>query len=78
GDAIVLAELAAPHGLRAEQVQVLLTNESLRQRVRELAEGMTAQGITGVPFFIFNQKLALSGAQPTEVFRRALTEAESA
>jgi predicted DsbA family dithiol-disulfide isomerase len=57
---------------------VLLANESLRQRVRELAEGMTAQGITGVPFFIFNQKLALSGAQPVEVFRRALAEAESA
>ncbi|HLP25296.1 MAG TPA: DsbA family protein, partial [Acidobacteriota bacterium] len=78
GDAAVLAELAASHGLRAEQVQVLLANESLRQRVRELAEGMTAQGITGVPFFIFNQKLALSGAQPAEVFRRALAEAESA
>lgn len=76
GDATVLAELAAPHGLRAEQVQVLLANESLRQRVRELAEGMTAQGITGVPFFILNQKLALSGAQPAEVFRRALAEAE--
>lgn len=76
GDAAVLAGLAAPHGLRAEQVQVLLANESLRQRVRELAEGMTAQGITGVPFFIFNQKLALSGAQPVEVFQRALAEAE--
>ena len=78
GDAAVLVELAAPHGLRAEQVHVLLNNDDLRQRVRQLAEGMTEQGITGVPFFIFNQKLALSGAQPMEVFRRALAEAESA
>jgi len=78
GDAAVLTELAAPHGLRAEQVAVLLANADLRQRVRELAASMTGQGITGVPFFIFNQKLALSGAQPAEVFRRAVAEAESA
>lgn len=76
GDPAVLAELAAPHGLRAEQVGVLLANDGLRQRVRELAESMTAQGITGVPFFIFNQKLALSGAQPADVFQRAIVEAE--
>ncbi|MBX3736756.1 MAG: DsbA family oxidoreductase [Candidatus Didemnitutus sp.] len=76
GDAAVLAELAAPHGLRAEQVAALLANDGLRQRVRGLAESMTSQGITGVPFFIFNQKLALSGAQPPEVFQRALAEAE--
>lgn len=76
GDPAVLAELAAPHGLRAEQVGVLLANDGLRSRVRELAASMTAQGITGVPFFIFNQKLALSGAQPTEVFQRAIAEAE--
>lgn len=76
GDGAVLATLAAPHGLSAEQVAVLLANDGLRQRVRGLAESMTAQGITGVPFFIFNQKLALSGAQPTEIFERALAEAE--
>ncbi len=76
GDAAVLAELAAPHGLRAEQVAVLLANADLRQHVRDLAQSMGAQGITGVPFFVFNQKLALSGAQPTEVFQRAIAEAE--
>jgi len=76
GDTAVLAELAAPHGLRAEQVAALLANEDLRQRVRGLAGSMTAQGITGVPFFVFNQKLALSGAQPAEVFQRAIAEAE--
>jgi predicted DsbA family dithiol-disulfide isomerase len=77
-DAAVLTEIAAPHGLRPEQVTVLLANPGLRQRVRELAESMAAQGITGVPFFILNQKLALSGAQPLEVFRQAIAEAESA
>lgn len=76
GDPAVLAELAARHGLRGEQVAVLLANDGLRQRVRELAASMSQQGITGVPFFVFNQKLALSGAQPAEVFERAIAEAE--
>ena len=30
------------------------------------------QGITGVPYFIFNQKVALSGAQPPNVLLDAM------
>jgi len=33
--------------------------------------------VEGVPFFIFNQKLAVSGAQPPDVLVRAMTQAES-
>ena len=33
---------------------------------------MRQQGITGVPFFIFNQKVALSGAQPPDVLLDAM------
>jgi predicted DsbA family dithiol-disulfide isomerase len=33
--------------------------------------------VTGVPFFVFDQKLALSGAQPREVFLQALQQAQS-
>ena len=32
------------------------------------------QGINGVPFFVFGEKYALSGAQPPEVFERALAQ----
>ena len=32
--------------------------------------------VTGVPFFVFEQKYALSGAQPREVFLQALQQAE--
>ncbi|MCX6016360.1 MAG: hypothetical protein NT020_12375 [Chloroflexales bacterium] len=31
--------------------------------------------ISGVPFFIFNQRIAVSGAQPTEIMRKALDAA---
>ena len=34
---------------------------------------MAAEGISGVPFFVFCGRFAVSGAQPTEVFEKALT-----
>jgi len=34
--------------------------------------------INGVPFFIFNQRFAVSGAQPTEIMRKALDAASGA
>ncbi|WP_457844043.1 DsbA family oxidoreductase, partial [Staphylococcus aureus] len=36
-------------------------------------EAIAAQlGVRGVPFFVLNQKYAISGAQPVDVFRQAL------
>jgi predicted DsbA family dithiol-disulfide isomerase len=32
-------------------------------------------GVTGVPFFVFDRRFAVSGAQESEVFLRALQEA---
>jgi predicted DsbA family dithiol-disulfide isomerase len=34
-------------------------------------------GIAGVPFYVFDGRYALSGAQPEEVFRRAIDAAAS-
>jgi predicted DsbA family dithiol-disulfide isomerase len=34
-----------------------------------------ALGITGVPFFVFDEKSGISGAQPVEVFIEALQQA---
>ena len=45
----------------------------------QLAIWAAQQGIQGVPFFIFDGRFALSGAQPEEVFdlafKKALEEA---
>ena len=32
-------------------------------------------GIRGVPFFLFNRKLAISGAQDPDIFLKAITKA---
>jgi len=37
-----------------------------------------AMGIGGVPFFIFNQRLAVSGAQPAKVLLEAMAQSEMA
>ena len=42
----------------------------VREELHELATG-----VTGVPFFIFNGKMAVSGAQDPAVFKQALLAA---
>ena len=34
-------------------------------------------GVQGVPFFVLNEKFALSGAQPTDTFKQALQKVQS-
>jgi predicted DsbA family dithiol-disulfide isomerase len=41
------------------------------EETHQLAVWAAQQGIQGVPFFIFDGKFALSGAQPQEVFAAA-------
>ena len=68
----VLADLAAEHGLdRAEALRLI--NDPAELAITEaLARDAAAQGISGVPFFVFGNKYALSGAQPQDVFGMAI------
>jgi predicted DsbA family dithiol-disulfide isomerase len=52
-----------------------LADQSFLDAVAGTAEGSRAQGISGVPFFIFNQTFAVSGAQPASVLLGALQKA---
>ncbi|MBK8029501.1 MAG: DsbA family protein [Chloroflexi bacterium] len=52
----------------------LLTDET-QAEVEAEAEHAHELGITGVPFFILNQKYAFSGAQPPERIVRVLQQA---
>jgi predicted DsbA family dithiol-disulfide isomerase len=71
-DDAVLADLAVAHGFeRAEALRVINDPEELAI-TEELARQAAAQGINGVPFFVFGGKYAMSGAQPQEVFAMAL------
>jgi protein disulfide-isomerase len=78
GDRAVLAELARDAGLdEAEAKAVLSDPEAYAAEVRaDLREAMEL-GVTGVPFFVFDRKFAVSGAQDVSVFARALEKASA-
>jgi predicted DsbA family dithiol-disulfide isomerase len=74
-DRATLAAVAVAGGLGEGEVNDLLSGESGAAEVREWEQTGQRLGISGVPFFVVNGKLALSGAQPPEMFRAAIQQA---
>jgi predicted DsbA family dithiol-disulfide isomerase len=77
-DQTVLVALGESIGLQKTAVQDMLAGYDFSNEVR--ADEQIAQqiGIAGVPFFIIDQKLSVSGAQAPETFLGALEQAWSA
>lgn len=73
GDHHTLADIAESVGIdRKEALTILQDTTAFANDVR-MDEGIAQQyGISGVPYFIINQKYAISGAQPPETFANAL------
>jgi predicted DsbA family dithiol-disulfide isomerase len=77
GDRSVLAEIAGECGMDAEAVEQQFAGDGDVEAVRtEIAEAQSL-GVTGVPFFIFASRFAVSGAQSAEVLARAMESARS-
>ncbi len=74
-DRQTLIELAERGGLPRAEAERCLETQQLRQQVEEQQNHALSLGVQGVPFFIFDQKLAASGAQPPEVLVDAMQEA---
>lgn len=70
-----LRDVAQEIGLDAAEVDQLLSGQRFEAEVREDEAAAHRIGVQGVPFFIFNGKFALSGAQPIDVFVQALQQA---
>jgi len=71
-----LAQLAADAGLDETDVRrVLAGNEHADAVAADLNEAHML-GVSGVPFFVFDQRLGLSGAQPVDVFVDAMKQAQ--
>ncbi|KRG12341.1 DsbA family oxidoreductase [Lederbergia galactosidilytica] len=69
----VLAELAVEVGLERNEVFEVLQDETAYADDVRYDENTAQQiGVRGVPFFVVNQKYAISGAQPMETFVGAL------
>ncbi|KNC53519.1 DSBA oxidoreductase [Thecamonas trahens ATCC 50062] len=66
-DHAVLCDAAADAGLDADAAAAFLNTDELSQETRDAIDSAYTRGVSGVPFFIFNDKYALSGAQPADV-----------
>ncbi|HET7231749.1 MAG TPA: DsbA family oxidoreductase [Longimicrobium sp.] len=74
-DTEVLSSAAGAAGLDAEEVRAMLAGDMYADEV-EAAQGLAERsGITGVPFVVFDERFAVSGAQPPEVFHSAIDHA---
>jgi predicted DsbA family dithiol-disulfide isomerase len=77
GDRDLLAALAADNGLPRDEAQAMLASDAYRAEVdAEYREAQEA-GITGVPFFIFNGRTAVSGAHDPDVLLEAIAAARA-
>lgn len=74
-DESLLADLAAQHGFTRDEALELATAEAELELTREEALSAARGGIRGVPFFIFDGRLGVSGAQSTEVLVAAIRKA---
>lgn len=78
GSVVVLVDIAVAAGLNAEEVRAHLSNPQTRQDVSDADAQARQMGISGVPFFIFNQKVAVSGAQDPDALLAAMQQALAA
>lgn len=73
----VLLELASGAGLDPVTVKKVLAGHEYASEVEHDIYEAQQIGITGVPFFLFNNRYAVCGAQPVETFTAALEKAWS-
>jgi predicted DsbA family dithiol-disulfide isomerase len=78
GSADVLAEIAGEAGLDADAARAFVSDPQRLQAVAQADAQARGMGISGVPFFIFNQKLAVSGAQDPATLLDAMQQAVAA
>lgn len=76
-DPTVLAEVASRFGFTEAEALHLATDAAELAITREQALSAAQGGISGVPFFVFGRRLALSGCQPVDVFEQALAQVQA-
>ncbi len=74
GDRAALASLAPKFGIAESEALAMLESDAYSKEVRADEARAAAFGVTGVPFFLFDEKSAITGAQPVEVFAGALQQ----
>jgi predicted DsbA family dithiol-disulfide isomerase len=71
-EAATLVRLANDVGVPAPDVEAVLAGDDFARDVEDDVRMGLELGLTGVPFFVFDRAIGVSGAQPADVFVRAL------
>lgn len=71
-DVAVLCEIGEKLGFTEEEIQKAVESPHLVNLVNQDISAANSMGIRGVPFFVFNEKYGVSGAQPTDLFSEVL------
>nr|WP_315258100.1 DsbA family oxidoreductase [uncultured Flavobacterium sp.] len=67
-----LQEIGQKADLHIDQIKELTDTDIYTKEVRQDQQEAQTLGVTGVPFFVFDNKYAVSGAQPTDIFLKTL------
>jgi protein disulfide-isomerase len=73
-DISVLVELGQKIGLDELEIRSVLENKTFEKNVHQDIQEAQQIGVKGVPFFVFDRKFAVSGAQPVESFYSTLVQ----
>lgn len=74
GDLETLVEIGAEQGLPPDALRKALTSGDYAPAVAEDLDHAEQIGVSGVPFFVLDQKYAISGAQDVEVLRQSFRQ----
>lgn len=72
-----LVSLSKMVGIKSEDAEKVLQGSDFGNAVRQDIIEAQQLGVKGVPFFVFNRKYAVSGAQPAEEFLMILEKIDS-
>lgn len=72
-----LTELATSVGITEGEVELALNEEQFANYVNQDIEEARQIRVQGVPFFVFDRKYAVSGAQPIEHFKATLEKVQA-
>jgi predicted DsbA family dithiol-disulfide isomerase len=74
GDRATLVDIGAAAGLEAAPLEARLAARSDWPAIESLEREARGMGISGVPFFVFERRWAVSGAQPVAAFLQVLDD----
>lgn len=73
-DEDTIGRLAAEVGVEAKAARESIQDQSYTQKINQDIQEAGQVGVQGVPFYVFNNKYGVSGAQPVAQFKQVLEQ----